>query len=77
MNLINACLGGGHMVPHQGDTTVVRFLRRVFISRCWAAAGGPMGCLGVDDVCEATIEEMSQAVFLRVRWERSEVISFQ
>jgi hypothetical protein len=36
-----------------------RFLRQVFISRCWAVAGGPS-----DDVIrDTTIEEMSRAVF--------------
>jgi hypothetical protein len=34
-------------------------MRRVFVSRCWAAAGGPSD----DVVRDATIEEMSQAVF--------------
>jgi hypothetical protein len=33
-------------------------VRRVFITRCWAAAGGPLECLGGDDlVRKATIEE--------------------
>jgi hypothetical protein len=36
----------------------------MFVAHCWAAGSGPMGCLGGDDVVrEATIEEMSQAVF--------------
>jgi hypothetical protein len=36
----------------------------MFVARCWAARSGPMGCLRGDDVVrDATIEEMSQAVF--------------
>jgi hypothetical protein len=39
-------------------------VQQVFITRFWAAGSGPMGCLGDDDmVCDATIEEMLQAVF--------------
>jgi hypothetical protein len=34
-------------------------VRRVFISRCWAAAGGPSDNV----VHDATIKEMSQAAF--------------
>jgi hypothetical protein len=58
-DLINACLGRGHVVPQQDDATLDRFLRRVFTSRCWAAAGGPMGCLCVDEVRDATIDVAS------------------
>jgi hypothetical protein len=59
------CLGSGHVAPQQDDATVGdRFLQRMFVARCWAAGSGPMGCLGGDDVvCDATIEEMSQAMF--------------
>jgi hypothetical protein len=50
-------LGTRH--PRGCATVGDRFLRRVFISRCWAAASGPS-----DDVVRDTIiEEMSQALF--------------
>jgi hypothetical protein len=36
----------------------------MFVARCWAAGSGPVGCLDGDDVVrDATVEEMSQAVF--------------
>jgi hypothetical protein len=39
-------------------------MQRMFVDRCWAAGSGPMGCLDGDDVVlDATIEDMSQAVF--------------
>jgi hypothetical protein len=35
----------------------------VFITRCWVTGSGPMRCLDDDVVRDATIEQMSQAVF--------------
>jgi hypothetical protein len=39
-------------------------VERMSVARCWTAGSGAVGCLGDDDVVrDATIEEMSQAVF--------------
>jgi hypothetical protein len=44
-----------------GGPAIAQWLGTVF---CWAAVGGPVSCLGDDDVvCGATMEQMSQAVF--------------
>jgi hypothetical protein len=52
------------VIPRMTQQRRLGSLRQVLITRCWTAGSGPMGCLGDDDVVrDATIQEMSQAVF--------------
>jgi hypothetical protein len=58
---LSACQQYMRIAMHNMDTLQYEqaTVRRVFISRCWAATGGPMDCLGGYDVIrDLTIEKV-------------------